>query len=162
MCWSVLSWRLEEKSLLFSEVLSPRSSLFLFLYCANSSHPLNLTMFSVCSSHRYHLVPLGFFQTGKSLKTASWGKYPVHLICFPSFMTLLWCLFSNIWTSLFDILEKEMATHSSVLAWRIPGMGAWWAAVYGVTQSWTPLKWLSSSSIHIHAFRFSASVCIAH
>ena len=30
-------------------------------------------------------------------------------------------------------LEKEMATHSSVLAWRIPGDGgAWWAAVYGV------------------------------
>ena len=25
--------------------------------------------------------------------------------------------------------------------------GAWWAAVYGVTQSWTRLKWLSSSSI---------------
>ena len=24
--------------------------------------------------------------------------------------------------------------------------GAWWAAVYGVAQSWTPLKWLSSSS----------------
>ena len=24
--------------------------------------------------------------------------------------------------------------------------GAWWAAVYGVTQSWTRLKWLSSSS----------------
>ena len=24
--------------------------------------------------------------------------------------------------------------------------GAWWAAVYGVTQSWTQLKWLSSSS----------------
>ena len=31
----------------------------------------------------------------------------------------------------FDALEKEMATHSSVLAWRIPGMGAWWAAIYG-------------------------------
>ena len=26
--------------------------------------------------------------------------------------------------------------------------GAWWAAVYGVTQSQTWLKWLSSSSIH--------------
>ena len=25
--------------------------------------------------------------------------------------------------------------------------GAWWAAVYGVTQSWTRLKWLSSSSM---------------
>ena len=36
----------------------------------------------------------------------------------------------------FPALEKEMATHSSVLAWRIPGDGgAWWAAVYGVTQS---------------------------
>ena len=51
----------------------------------------------------------------------------------------------------FHALEKEMATHSSVLAWRIPGTGgggrcAWWAAVYGVTQSRTQLKQLSSSS----------------
>ena len=77
-------------------------------------------------------------------------------------------------------LEKEMATHSSIFAWRIPGteepgglpfMGshtcigegngnplqysclenprdgrAWWAAVYGVVQSRTRLKQLSSSS----------------
>ena len=29
-----------------------------------------------------------------------------------------------------------MATHSSILAWRIPGTrGAWWAAVYGVAQT---------------------------
>ena len=40
----------------------------------------------------------------------------------------------------FHALEKEMATHSSVLAWRIPGTGAWWAAVYGVAQSLTRLK----------------------
>jgi len=46
----------------------------------------------------------------------------------------------------FHELEKEMATYSSVLAWRIPGMGVWWAAVYGVSQSRTQLKWLSSSS----------------
>ena len=69
----------------------------------------------------------------------------------------------------FHALEKEMATHSSVLAWRIPGTGepgglqsmasqrvghdlatslslslftfmhrgAWWTALYGVSQSWT-------------------------
>ena len=43
----------------------------------------------------------------------------------------------------FHALEKEMATHSSVLAWRI---WAWWAAVYGVAQSRTWLKRLSSSS----------------
>ena len=28
--------------------------------------------------------------------------------------------------------------------------GAWWAAVYGVAQSWTRLKWLSSSSSKGH------------
>ena len=27
--------------------------------------------------------------------------------------------------------------------------GAWWAAIYGVAQSWTWLKWLSSSSSNI-------------
>ena len=27
----------------------------------------------------------------------------------------------------FHALEKEMATHSSMLAWRIPGTGAWWS-----------------------------------
>ena len=40
-----------------------------------------------------------------------------------------------------------MATHSGVLAWRIPGTeepGR--LAVYGVAQSWTRLKQLSSSS----------------
>ena len=47
----------------------------------------------------------------------------------------------------FSALEKAMATHSSVLAWRIPGTrGALWAAVYGVAQSRTRLKQLSSSS----------------
>ena len=40
----------------------------------------------------------------------------------------------------FHALEKEMATHSSVLAWRIPGWGAWWAAIYGVAESRMQLK----------------------
>ena len=34
-----------------------------------------------------------------------------------------------------DPLEEEMAPHSSILAWRIPGTGASWAAVCGVTES---------------------------
>ena len=39
-----------------------------------------------------------------------------------------------------DPLEKEMAPHSSTLAWRNPmDRGAWWAAVRGVTESWTQL-----------------------
>ena len=44
-----------------------------------------------------------------------------------------------------------MATHSSILAWRIPGTGeAWWVAVYGVAQSGTRLKRLSSLPIVSH------------
>ena len=34
-----------------------------------------------------------------------------------------------------DPLEEEMATHSSILAWRIPtDKGAWQATVHGVTR----------------------------
>ena len=52
-----------------------------------------------------------------------------------------------IFTLCFHAWEGEMATHSSVLALRIPGMGKpGWAAVYGVAQSQTRLKRLSSSS----------------
>ena len=35
-------------------------------------------------------------------------------------------------------LEKEMATHSSILAWRIPWTRrAWWGTVHGVTKGRT-------------------------
>ena len=40
-----------------------------------------------------------------------------------------------------DLLEKDMATHSSILAWRIP-----WTeepTAHRVTQSWTRLKQVS-------------------
>ena len=40
-----------------------------------------------------------------------------------------------------DPLEKDMAPHSSILAWRIPWSEepAWWATVRGV-QSWTRVR----------------------
>ena len=34
-------------------------------------------------------------------------------------------------------LEKKMATHSSILAWRIHGQRPWQATVHGVTKSQT-------------------------
>ena len=46
----------------------------------------------------------------------------------------------------FHALEKEMATHSCPCLENPRDGEAWWAAVYGVTQSRTRLKWLSSSS----------------
>ena len=40
-----------------------------------------------------------------------------------------------------DTLEEGMATHSSILAWRIPmDRGAWWATVHGVTKGRTQLS----------------------
>ena len=33
-----------------------------------------------------------------------------------------------------DLLEKEMATHSSILAWKINGQEAWWATVRRVAK----------------------------
>ena len=37
-----------------------------------------------------------------------------------------------------DPLEQGKATHSNILAWRIPmDRGAWWAAVHGVANSQT-------------------------
>ena len=40
-----------------------------------------------------------------------------------------------------DPLEEGMATHSSILAWRIPmDIGAWQAIVHRVAKSWTQLK----------------------
>ena len=50
-----------------------------------------------------------------------------------------------------DPLEKGMATHSNILAWRIPmDQGAWQATVHGVSKSQTWLKRLSTRVWHHH------------
>ena len=46
----------------------------------------------------------------------------------------------------FHAWEKEMATHSSVLAWRIPGRGSLVGCRLWVAQSRSRLKRLSSNS----------------
>ena len=52
----------------------------------------------------------------------------------PPAMQETWVLFLD-WE---DPLEEGMATHYSILAWRIPmDRGAWQAAVCGVSKSWT-------------------------
>ena len=52
----------------------------------------------------------------------------------PSAMWETWVRFLG-WE---DPLEEAMATHSSILAWRMPkDRGAWQVTVHGVTKSWT-------------------------
>ena len=163
-------------------------------------------MFSVLAAEWNHLGSFDNFHCFVS----PWGKFDLTSHGVAKSPTRL----SNFtFTFHFHALEKEMATHSSVPAWRIPGTGepgwlpsmgshrvrhdwsnlaaaaavmgslrvghdwadslslftfmywrrkwqptavflpgesqgrgAWWAAVYGITQSQTWLKWLSSSS----------------
>ena len=53
-------------------------------------------------------------------------------------------------------LEKEMATHSSILAWRNPmDRGARWAIVRGVTKSWTRLSTAQGSQLPSTQLLFS-------
>ena len=49
----------------------------------------------------------------------------------------------------FHVLEKEMATDSSVLAWRLPGTGEPGGLPSGVAQSWTRPTRLGSSTSHV-------------
>ena len=51
-----------------------------------------------------------------------------------------------------DLLEKEMATHSNILAWKIPGTIH---TVHGVAKSWTRLSNFTFTAFEILYFFFS-------
>ena len=56
-----------------------------------------------------------------------------------------------------DLSEKAMAPHSSVLAWRIPGMAEPGGLPYMGSQSRTRLKQLSSSSMLTYVGQLNSS-----
>ena len=51
---------------------------------------------------------------------------------------------TQVWSLGGDLLEKEMATHSSILAWKTMHRGAWQATIHGVAKSRT---WLSDLTL---------------
>ena len=77
----------------------------------------------------------------------SWTSLMVQAVKNPSTMQETWVQ-SLGWE---DPLEEGMATHSSILAWRIPmDRGAWRAIVHGVAKSPTRLSDFTFTS-HFHA-----------
>ena len=63
-----------------------------------------------------------------------WASLVAQMIKNPPAMWEIWVQ-SLGWE---DPLEEGLATHSGILAWRIPmGSGAWWATVHGVAKSQT-------------------------
>ena len=67
----------------------------------------------------------------------SWASLVAQAVKNPPVMQEFW-IQSLVWE---DSLEEDMATHSSILAWRISmDGGGWWATVHGVTKSRTQLS----------------------
>ena len=97
---------------LFSSCLTSKSSLLALL----SKFIMNLTSYH-CFYYPPNGTPLQYSCLENPMDGGAW-KAAVHEV-------------AKSWTRLsiftltfhFHALEKEMATHSSVLAWRIPGMG---------------------------------------
>ena len=52
-----------------------------------------------------------------------------------------------------DALEEGLATHSSILVWRIPmDRAAWWATVHGVAKSQSQLNECTRACAHTHTW----------
>ena len=75
-----------------------------------------------------------------------WTEYPGELQSMGSLRV------GHDWTtslSLFTFMHWRRKWQPTPVSLPGESQGAWWAAIYGVTQSRTGLKWLSSSSTHI-------------
>ena len=59
-------------------------------------------------------------------------------------------------------LEEGMATHFSVLAWRIPWTEEWQGTVHRVAKSWTGLKRLSATCTHARGFHITVINFLVH
>ena len=85
----------------------------------------------------------GLAQSISSSILNEWASLVAQLVKNPLAMQKMW-----VWSlSQEDPLKKGMATHYSILVWRISDWGVWWAAVYRITKSWTWLKQLSTLTL---------------
>ena len=129
-------------------------SLFTEQYLAHLFHPSIVflcysILYSILSLHSSHplLQEPCKFGIGTSVNKGSLPSWP---FCFYCFILLSWASLvaqsvknlpavQETWVqslSWESPLEKEMATHSSMLAWKnLMDTGAWWAAAHVVTKS---------------------------
>ena len=98
---------------------------------------------STCNAGNPGLIPGLVRSSGEELGYPTpilWASLMIQIVKNSPAMWETW-LTSLDWE---DPLEEGMATHSSILAWRIPmDRGAWRATVHGVAKSWT---WLSKQA----------------
>ena len=88
-----------------------------------------------------HILTYGDHQSVLCISEFCWVVFeiPHHWSSLVAYMVKNLLAVWEIWVQSLgweDSLEKEMATHSSILAWRITmNRGAWWATVHRVTKS---------------------------
>ena len=86
---------------------------------------------SACSAGDLDLIPGSGRSPGEGIRYPlqySWASLVTQMVMNLPAMREIWVR-SLDWE---DPLEEGMATHSSVLTWRIPmDRGAWWATVHG-------------------------------
>ena len=83
--------------------------------------------------------PLQARDQGQAFLVFSW---PEEVLCCVTLVTQMVKSLPAVWETQLgslgqeDPLEKEMATHCSILLWKNPmDRGAWWATVHGVAKS---------------------------
>ena len=110
------------------------------VYCVPADFPdSSIDKESACNTGDLSSIPGSERSAGEGIGYTlqySWASLMVQLVKNLPTMRETWVR-SLGWK---DPLEKEKATHSSILAWRIP-----WTTVHGVAKSWAQL-----SDFHIH------------
>ena len=100
-----------------------------------------------------NILNIQFSGTKNLIYLIYWASLAAQTVKNPPAMREIW-VWSLGWE---DPLEEGMATHSSILAWRIPmDRGAWWATVDEVTESDTT-EWLSivqHSTFNIYLYMY--------
>ena len=116
-----------------------------FLLC-----PLSLNIMFWDSSMLLHVSTVCTFPLVSSTQLYGW-----NIVClFIYQLTDIWSLFPFpvflsffIWMHCMALWGEGNSTPLQCSCLENPrDGGAWWATVYGITQSWTRMKWLSSSS----------------
>ena len=129
---------------------------------------------STCEHHCHNATETGFCDiaqnqknTQKDLSAGLWGYFLFRIIEYAEHINIAWSgYFLYEWLYFHFLLScigegNGNPLQCSCLENPWDG-GAWWAAVYGVTQSRTRPKWLSSSSRRELALAFSSFKRLLH